>query len=69
MKERRGVVDAGQFPAHIFKKDIGRIGAVHHVHVDFPHPSAGVDGLFKIIQKFNVGCLVQIQGLQLFITP
>ena len=67
MKQRRRVVDTGQLPAHIFKQDIGRVGAVHHVHVDLPHAPAGVDGLFEIVQQLDAGGFIQIKGLQLFI--
>ena len=61
MEKRRCIVDSGQFPAHVFKEDVGRIRAVHHVHVDFPHAAAGVDGLFEIVQQLDVCGLVQIQ--------
>ena len=67
MKQGGRVVDTGQLPAHIFKQDIGRVGAVHHVHVDLPHAPAGVDGLFEIVQQLDAGGFIQIKGLQLFI--
>ena len=49
VKRRGGVIYAGQFSAHIFKKDVRCICSVHHVHVNFPHAPAGIDRFFKVV--------------------
>ena len=60
-----GVVDLPEFATHVLKQDVGRVCAVHHVHVHFPHAPADVDRLFEIVEKFDVAGLVEIKLFQI----
>ena len=63
-----GIIDVEHLFAELLEENVRSVGAVHHMHVDLPHPSAGIDHLLEVLQQLDIRGCVKIQGFYLVIS-